>query len=120
MKPKQIDRRGVAWLELLFVIAVLVLLLQLFPSLCRRAAWAIDPRHWPRGAWLALNAGAILALLWFRIGPETKALRRSIRARRSLSASNRRIMVKNDADYEARSKRDAEWRERAKKRLPFV
>jgi hypothetical protein len=120
MRINRSNRSGHAWLELLLAVSLLALVLQLVPALGERFIRALDVRHWPRGIWLAVNAGAILALLWFRHGPELRAHRLAARLRRIRPATSGRITGKDDASYDVRVKRDAEWRERAKKRLPFV
>ena len=63
-------RRGVAWLEILLVLAVLALLFQVFPQLWFNTLWALDVRNWSRAAWFALNIGVVLVLFAIRYAPE--------------------------------------------------
>lgn len=116
-------RYGVARLELLLSIASLALLFQVFPSLWFGLVWALDVRNWSRGIWIGLNALAVAALFaiqfrieirdaWTAVGA---AVRRSGMTGRSTAREADR-----DAEYEVRERRDAEWRERARNRLPFT
>ena len=59
------SRSGIAWLELLLGLAVLALLLQLFPA----AINIVDVRTWTRVHWFVFNAAAVVALLVARFGP---------------------------------------------------
>lgn len=64
--PKRIR---VGPLEALLVAAVVALVLQVFPSLWFGLLWLADMRHWPRAAWLGLNAAIIFGLFAVRFGP---------------------------------------------------
>lgn len=48
----QPSRRGLAWLELVLVVAFLALLFQVFPGLWWGLWGALDLRQWSRGGWL--------------------------------------------------------------------
>jgi len=63
-------RYGIAWLELLLVLAFLVLLFQFFPLLWFGIIWALDIRNWPRTMWFAANGVVLLALVAIRFAPE--------------------------------------------------
>jgi len=60
------NRQGFAWLETLLVLALLALVLQLFPSLLG----LLDVRNWSRGTWFAMNGVVVLILLAIRFGPD--------------------------------------------------
>ena len=111
------SRRGVAWLELILVLAFLALLFQVFPSLWWGLWAALDLRTWSRGTWFGLNLLVLLGLFGIRFGSDLYADWRNRRTRR------RPVVHSNanqgDADYQLRVQRDADWRERAKKRLPW-
>ncbi len=82
-----------------------------------RTANALDFRRWPRPVWLILNVAFILAMLGIRFRSELwRVLRTSVGVRRSMTALQ--DDGPSDAEYEERRKRDKEWAERAKKRLP--
>jgi uncharacterized membrane protein YqjE len=70
MKRFRSTRSGFAWLELLLVLAVLVLLFEVFPSLWECTLWALDIRNWPRTAWFAANFVVLFALAAIRFGPD--------------------------------------------------
>jgi hypothetical protein len=70
MRVKRSMRGGFAWLELLLVVAVLVLLFQVFPSAWFGVLWVLDVRNWPRSIWFAANVAGVLALCAVRFGPE--------------------------------------------------
>ncbi len=57
---------GFAWLELLLALAMVALVLQLFPPLLV----LVDFRNWSRSTWFAMNMVVVLALLTFRFGPD--------------------------------------------------
>lgn len=63
-------RRGFAWLELLLVLAILVLLFELFPSLWWIVLAALNPRNWTRPIWIVVNLIVVLFLLTVRFGPQ--------------------------------------------------
>jgi hypothetical protein len=46
MPAERPPRAGFAWLELLLVLALLALVLQLFPALWTGMLWALDVRNW--------------------------------------------------------------------------
>ena len=115
--------RGFTWLQLLLALACLALLLQLFPSLPKVFGRALDVRNWSRGVWLALNAIVVLTLTGVRLSLSQYGTWYE-RRRLTLSGIERHQTIAdaadaNDDEYEARVRRDADWRERAKKRLPW-
>jgi hypothetical protein len=116
------DRRGFAWLEWLLLLAVLALLVQLFPAMWDALRRALDVRGWSRDVWVLLNVLVLVALVAIRFRHEvTTCLRKAVfSVRRRGSNGQASGSAPTDPDYEARTRRDAEWRERAKKRLPFT
>ncbi len=60
-------------METLLGLAVLALLLQLFPSVGREVLAALDPRNWPRTVWFAANVVVLLVLVAVRFGPQLAA-----------------------------------------------
>jgi hypothetical protein len=126
MRVREQRRAGYAWPELLLALAIVALVLQLYPSLWFRALWALDVRNWSQAAWLYFNIAIIFVLVGMRFGPELMAdLRRQkwaalkrLGARRARTGGNSSTSD-DDAGYSARVRRDAEWCERAKRRLPW-
>lgn len=115
-------RAGVAWLEILLVLAFLVLLFQVFPSFWKLLWQAFDVREWSRMAWIALNVVVLVALFGVRFIPEALTHLRERRQRLSSRRKERFAETATsavDEDLEARRRRDAEWAQRAKKRLPW-
>lgn len=113
-------RTGFAWLELLLALAAVALVLQLFPSLTTTLRNALDFRAWSRFTWFAMNLLVLLGLVGIRFGPELygdwQARRRRLRGTTQAAAGGEGHI---DPDYEARERRDADWRERARRRLPW-
>jgi type VI protein secretion system component VasK len=62
-------RHGIAWLELLLALALIMLILQLVPSLGQIALLALDFRNWPRTVWFGLNIIVVALLLGIRFVP---------------------------------------------------
>lgn len=60
---KSYSRRDVPWLELLLVLAIILLLWQLAPSIASRLLPLVDARRWSRATWLVVNALVILVIL---------------------------------------------------------
>lgn len=120
--PPQQRRAGAAWLEVLLVIAFLALLFQVFPSPWKLLWQSFDVREWSRTTWMVLNVVVLVALFGVRFIPETLA---TLRERRQRLSSRRKerfaetLTSAADEDFEARRRRDAEWAQRAKKRLPW-
>ena len=115
-------RAGVAWLEIVLALAFLTLLFQVFPPVWKLLWQAFDVREWSRTTWMALNVVVLVALFGVRFIPETLA---ALRKRRQRLSSRRKecfaetAISASDEDLEARRRRDAEWAQRAKKRLPW-
>jgi hypothetical protein len=63
-------RAGFAWLELLLALALLALVLQLFPALWNGMLWALDVRNWPRTVWFAGTWLVLAVLVGIRFGPD--------------------------------------------------
>jgi hypothetical protein len=61
---------NVGLLELSLVLAIAVLLFQLFPSLGAIGLRVIDPRFWPKSVWLYGNIVVVFIFIGLRIGPE--------------------------------------------------
>ena len=66
----QATRRGVAWLELLLLLAALALLLQLWPALGAQFLRALDIRNWSSSIKFLANLGFVLVLVGIRFGPD--------------------------------------------------
>jgi hypothetical protein len=117
-KPK---RQGSVRFEFLLALMLLVLLLQLSQTLRSWLLSVIDLRHWSRTSWFIANLVMVVVLVAIRFGPEALFLLRQsanrLRRNRTVSAQSN---TDSNGDYEQRKKRDAEWRRRAKKRLPFT
>src|SRR5690606_41305114 len=110
-----------ARLEVLLVLAIIMFLLQAFPSLWKMLVSAIDVRAWSRAEWLGANIVMLVGLIGVRFRKEFKSMgRRSAQRNLPRSCASKGRGASNDIDYAARVQRDAEWRERAKKRLPFT
>ncbi|MEX2167716.1 MAG: hypothetical protein WD851_00270 [Pirellulales bacterium] len=123
MRLSRSIRSGFAWLELLLVLALVAVLFQAFPSLWFTFLSAADVRSWSRDAWIGLNVAAVLVLFAIRFRTELRQTLVAVRSSTHRSRSTARTVERetgNDADYDARRLRDAEWRERARKRLPFT
>lgn len=71
--PFRTSRRGFAWLELLFLLALILLVLQLVPSFGSAVIWALYPWNWPRTVWFVVNVVVVIVLLGVRFGPDLTA-----------------------------------------------
>jgi hypothetical protein len=76
-------------LELLLVLAVAVLLLQLFPALLILLNWFIDVRNWTKAVWLWLHVVILGVLLAVRYGPGFAADWRDRQAKRRSDHENK-------------------------------
>jgi hypothetical protein len=108
---------GIVSPEVLVLVATVGLLLQIVPSHGMWNVW-----NWSRGSWLGVNCGILLALVGIRLG---RPCRDIVRARRGKPRTPGIRQMKNrlreaSSDYEMRTRRDAEWRERARARMPFT
>jgi hypothetical protein len=114
----------------LLALALLALNLQMMPHPARTLGALVsmlDVRQWSQSTWFLATVTAVAVLTHIRFGHEWKLAW----VRRRATASSRRAGTKRRkasdpqktdetaADYEARLQRDREWRERAKKRMPF-
>jgi hypothetical protein len=70
---QSLSRLGLAWLELLLVLAVIALVFQLFPSLWFRFISALDVRNWSRLTWFAVNFMVLAALIGVRYWQQKQA-----------------------------------------------
>lgn len=119
MNHRRRSRAGSAWLELLLAIAAFMLALQFSPTLRSWLVAVVDVRQWSRTSWFVANIAGVVALAAIRFGPDAApAVRRLARKLLSLKRPSTGYVVTTE-EYEERRKRDAEWRERAKKRHPF-
>jgi len=109
-------------LEVLLLLACAALILQLIPSLVWHLARALDPRYWSRPQWVGLNTAVVIFLISHRFRTELIARWRIIKASivHFRAGSGNRGSEESQSDCEKRARRDAEWRERAKNRLPFT
>jgi hypothetical protein len=129
MNEQRPDCNEFDWREILFVLAVAALAFQVFPSLWSKILWAIDVRNWSPNTWLYLNIAILLTLVGVRFGSHVYVDFRERRLRNTKRSQQHRRAAENrrscagdsdsDVDFERRLRRDAEWRERAKKRLPW-
>jgi hypothetical protein len=110
-------RAGTAHLEVFLALSIIVLLLQLFPNAIATILSAADLRNWSREALIIGNIGILLGLFSVRFASEFKGGMANFRKRLVRAASVAKE-APEDPEYEARKQRDAEWRQRAKKRLP--
>lgn len=101
MRSTRYTAVGIVRLEILFALALLTLLFQLFPSLWNGALIAADPRNWSRGTWLALNIVVVFALIALRFGRELYAEFRRARPRKP-SAANQTLDPKKLSAQEER------------------
>jgi hypothetical protein len=123
MEAKHLPRGGFVWLELLLALGLVALLFQLVPSLWWAFLSVIDMRNWSSGVWIGLNVAIVMVLsgirYWDDLKPAFKGIMTPTRDTKS-TRRRRENFGSVDADYEARARRDAEWRERARNRLPFT
>jgi hypothetical protein len=115
-------RLGKAWPELLLAAALLALSLQIIPSL-RTILWqTLDVRQWSRIGWLAMNVVVVFILFGVRFGPNVIVIMREQKKKKKRMASSVSNLnavggAPSNNDYEVRRQR--EWVNRAKKRLPW-
>lgn len=111
------------WLEALLVAAVVVLFFQLFPSVWWSLLRGLDPRGWSRATWFTLNLLILLVLFGIKLGPglveDFRQQRATKRTKQRAKGPGANASALADDDYQARLRRDAEWRERAQKRHPW-
>ena len=94
-------REGIAWLELLLVLAILSLLFQIFPSAWSWLVGALDPRNWSRRTWFLANLAVVAVLLSIRLAPDMK----EALARRKVEAAKRKQREERKRLAEERSER---------------
>jgi len=93
--PRRSVRSGLAWLELLLAIAILSLILQLFP----RLGQALDVRNWTRGVWFLVNGVVVIALILIRFAPDQVL---EWQSRRGRTAADRETLERQRAAREHR------------------
>jgi hypothetical protein len=84
---------GSAWTEVVLAMAVVAVVLQLWPSLGKSVIAIADVRSWSRIAWFSANAVIVLTLIGVRFSPGLYARwqeRRENVARTAAVAANRR------------------------------
>lgn len=107
-------------LEILLTLAIALLILQMI-WLPAGEIRAVDPRAWSRGVWIGLNIVLLACFCGIRFRRHLSCLRTVLsRNGAPMSKTSSGVPVEHDLDYNARHRRDAEWRERAGKRLPFT
>jgi hypothetical protein len=95
MTNRRSVRNGLAWLEILLAIAILALILQLFPNLGR----ALDVRNWTRGVWFLVNGLVVIALILIRFAPDQVL---EWQSRRGRTAADHKILERQRAAREHR------------------
>lgn len=74
MENDETSRRWrIGWLESLLVVAIALLLLQVFPQVGLAVLWAVNPVNWPRTTWFTVNLLVVLTLVAIRFGPDLYA-----------------------------------------------
>ena len=86
MHRSRTSRNGIAWLELLLLLAVMILLIQMWPAFGSRILWGIDVRNWSSSERFMANVAFVLVLVAIRFGPD---LLNQWRERRQRIASER-------------------------------
>jgi hypothetical protein len=122
VSSKRLGQRGFALLELLLLVALLMIICQAFPDILFKLCAAMSFRNWSRGAWIALNVGTLLTLfaIRFHLRPRSgqMAIRSALMTSRQAPEHSQQVGAGDERN--ARIERDTEWRERARKRLPFT
>ena len=86
-------RHAIAWLELLMVLAIVSLVLQLFPAAWWWLVGIVDVRQWSRWTWFVVNLAVVVLLIAGRLAPDmTEALarRRAEKAKRRQRGERKR------------------------------
>ena len=99
------QRNAFAWLELLLVLAIVALVLQLFPAIWWRLVGIVDVRNWSRWTWFFVNVTVVGLLIAVRLAPEM-----------SEAIARRRAEKAKRYQQEERKRQAAERRERAASR----
>ncbi len=101
MRNKSHHRTGFGGLELLLALAVLALVLQMFPRAGKTVLWMLDVRNWPRTVWFGANLVVLLVLVGVRFGPQVVE---DWRTRRERLASEH---ARHEKEREIRAQREA-------------
>ena len=116
-------------LEALLVVALIALLLQVFPgsagSVLALLLESIDVRNWGFGTRVAANLVFLFALITIRFRDDLRAAFTKVGSKLSSLMKPAKVVNavdddKQDPERQKRIERDAEWRERAKNRLPYT
>jgi len=94
-------RRPFPWLESLLALAVVVLVLQLFPAWGGAVLAVVNPLNWGRIGWIVANALVVVGLLAMRFGPgmadDWRARRIRIAKEREQQAHQRELKEQREA-----------------------
>jgi hypothetical protein len=69
MRTTHSMRHRFAWLEILLVLAIVLVILQVFPSLWFTLVRMLDVRNWSRSFLMILSVGILLVLFGVQFGP---------------------------------------------------
>jgi hypothetical protein len=117
MRRIQKLRQGVAWLEILLALAVLSLVIQLFPGAPLTAARMLDVRNWSSWIWFAVNAILFAIFCGIKYAPYVIAQVREDRHRRAAAVVERsKVKGIEDRKREAAEKRTFYQRVRESRR----
>ncbi len=94
------NRSGQVWIEVLLVVALIALILQLFPAVGAQVVSGLDPRSWPRSVWFALNLLVVIVLVTVHGWPSLLTQRHHSTAKNSKAPS--------DSELEQQKKLQAE------------
>lgn len=111
------------WLEIFLAVAALALAVQIYPRGVKVFLRALDVSRWGATERIAANVILVALLIGVRFKSEitssTRRLYSKFISKRLRRGSTGAANSGRDEDYQERYKRDAEWRERARKRMPF-
>lgn len=105
MQANPSTRNSLPWLELMLGLAIVVLLLQVFPAAAIATRDWLDVRHWSATTWFAANAILFLVLFAIRYGTDILP---GFSLRHLFSAEKRRKRREALAAAEHRKKLDEE------------
>jgi hypothetical protein len=108
------------WLELLLLLAVIVLVFQLFPHLPQSILAYLDFRQWSRSTWLFANLTLLFFLIATRIGPELVENWQSKRhAKPEANGSSPSFAIDRTEDVRVMMRRDEATRARLRRKFTF-
>jgi hypothetical protein len=113
MRTNTHKRDRFPWPELLLVLAIIILFLQLCPSVRKIILSTLDVRNWQRIAWFYANIGIIFILAGWRFGPALVSDWRRWRQRRAMEGARREKAMRLKEDRE----RIEGYRQASKRRL---